>query len=100
MCYMCLRFYTSLTRDCLDPSGVGCTADDNRDDYRELRQKVRKQPPSAQHSKNQSAFDTARGPIAVIIKRERVEIVDTYKFIVVQLNTKLDWIDNPNTPFL
>ncbi|KAK0152207.1 hypothetical protein N1851_006440 [Merluccius polli] len=73
-----------------DSSIVGCISEDGEE--------YRGEPPPAQHRQDQGAgggLSTEQdAPIPITIQGDEIEMVDSYRFLVVHINNKLDWTDN------
>lgn len=85
-----------------DSSIVGCNTDDTKEEYRDLIESFTGWCNNNHLQLNigktkelvKDFWCSKRTPTSVAIMGEKVEIVDTYKLLGVQLNNKLDWSDN------
>ncbi|KAK0134692.1 putative RNA-directed DNA polymerase from transposon BS [Merluccius polli] len=77
-----------------DSSIVGCITDNREEEYRELVENFVGWCDGNHLQLNTGKIKELKVPIPVSINGEEVEMVDTYKFLGVHLNNKLDWSDN------
>ncbi|XP_053508024.1 uncharacterized protein LOC128624412 [Ictalurus furcatus] len=85
-----------------DSSIIGCIADDREEEYRDLIESFigwcdihHLQLSTGKTKELVVDFRRSKRPhTPVVIRGEGVEMVDTYQFLGVHLNNKLDWTDN------